>query len=101
MDEELKIVILLKGTKALLGVSKKDCDPVMETIVDTTLDDALAAVPNLVTLARARWATNPRNPKYEGPPVEKPPAPVPQRQPVAATAKPKDPQVAAGQKTMF
>lgn len=90
MEEELKVVILMKGTRAMIGVSRKDCDPVMETIVDTTLDGALAAIPNLVTLARARWATNPRNPKYEGPPVSPPPAPVPQRQP-AAIAKPKEP----------
>jgi len=100
VDEELKIVIRLKGSTALIGVQQKDTDPVMETILDTSIDGALAAVSNLVTLARQRWATNPRNPKYEGPPVSPPPVPVPQRQPVPFS-KPKDPQVAAGQKSML
>lgn len=84
--EELKIVITIKGRNALLGVQSPDCDPVFQTMLDTTLEQATAAAPALVELARLRWATNPRNPRYDRP-TPPPPPPLPTR-PVATAAAP-------------
>jgi hypothetical protein len=74
---ELKVVIHLKGTRAIIGIQGTDTDPVVETLAQATgsLEEALAYVPGVVERARERWATSPRNPKYEGPPP--PPAPTP------------------------
>ncbi len=73
-DEELKVVVNIKGTGAMLGVQKTGCDPVFETILDATFEQALEAVPALVELARLRWSTNPRNPDYDRPVPVAPPA---------------------------
>ena len=73
MEAELKIVIQLKGDRALVGVQGTNTDPVVETLTATSLNDVLAAIPGILDRAREKWATSPRNPKYEGPPP--PPAP--------------------------
>jgi hypothetical protein len=72
---ELKVVIQMKGERALVGVQGDGTDPVMETLEAGSLEAVLDAVPGIVAQARERWATSPRNPKYEGPPA--PPAPTP------------------------
>lgn len=100
MEEELKIVIQIKGDRALVGIQQKDTDPVLEPLEAVSLEEILAAVPTILARAREQWQSSPRRPKYEGPPVSPPPVPIPQRQP-AAISKPKDPQVAAGQKSMM
>jgi len=76
---DLKIVILLKEDRALIGVQAPDCDPIYETVLGTELDEVLASVPNLLKIAKDRWATNPRNPKAEIPP------PPPRATPAAST----------------
>ena len=77
MEAELKVVIQMKGTRALVGIQGKDTDPVLETVEApgnvTTLEAALAAVPAILDRARARWASTPKNPAYQRP--EPPPAP--------------------------
>lgn len=77
MEAELKVVIQMKGDRALVGVQGSDTDPVLELVEApgniTTLEAALAAVPAIVDRARARWATSPKNPAYQRPP--EPPAP--------------------------
>ena len=89
--EELKVVITIKGRNALLGVQSPDCDPVFQTIMATTLEQAVAAAPALVELARIRWATSPRNPRYDRP-TPPPPPPLPIR-PAAPAAAPVPKQV--------
>ncbi len=74
---ELKVVLQMWGTRALVGVQGDGTDPVVETLEVDSLKKLLAAVPGVVARARERWATSPRNPKYEGPPP-----------PPAATASP-------------
>ena len=100
--EELKIVIQIKENRALVGIQQKDTDPVLEPLEAVSLNEILAAVPAIMDRAREQWQASPRRPKYEGPPVSPPPAPIPQRQPVAK-GKPasNDPQVAAGQQSMM
>ena len=82
---ELKVVIHFKeGHRGLVAVQGKDTDPVMESFdlvgdeVEVWLAGAFAAVPDLLRRARERWASSPRNPVYQRPPVP-PPAPTPPR----------------------
>jgi len=80
MEAELKIVITLKGNRALVGIQGSDTDPVLEPVEAPTLEDALAAVPGVVERARARWAATPKNPAYQ-----RPPEPVPAARPALAS----------------
>ncbi len=90
---ELKVVIILKANKAMLGVQSPDCDPVYKTM-EGDLAAVLQVVPALVTDAKLQWAAAPRYPKADLP---KPVAPAtPATTPAAgksaakaATAQPK------------
>ncbi len=92
MEAELKVVIQMKGDRALVGVQGTNTDPVVETLPATSLNDVLAAVPGILERARERWAATPKNPAYQRPP--EPPAPA--RAVAAATRstpqRPPDPQ---------
>jgi len=63
---ELKIVIVMKSDRAMIGVQAPDCDPVYETM-DGDLPAVLAWVPKTVEVARLKWATSKRNPKADLP----------------------------------
>ena len=65
-DTELKVVIILKANKALLGVQSPDCDPVYRTM-EGDLAAVLQVVPTLVADARLQWAAAPRYPKADLP----------------------------------
>ena len=96
MDEDLKVVVHLKGGHAYIGVQEEGADPVMERVEAGDLDEALGAVPVVLNRARARWAESRRNPAYQGPP----PAPQP-RQPAASTprsSRSREPQETATQR---
>ena len=90
---ELKVVIILKANKAMLGVQSPDCDPVYKTM-EGDLAAVLQVVPVLVADAKLQWAAAPRYPKADLP---KPVAPAtPATTPAAgksaakaATAQPK------------
>jgi len=84
---ELKVVIVMKDDRAMLGVQSPDCDPVYTTM-DGSLATVLEKVPALVAEAKEKWEANPRYPKADLP---KPtPSPTPARTPTASTpAKPK------------
>ena len=92
-SNELKIVIVMKSDRAMIGVQAPDCDPVYETM-DGDLPAVLACVPKTVEVARLKWATSKRNPKADLP---KPAAPVTTatttaaRKPAAAKAAPAQP----------
>lgn len=74
---ELKLVLHLKGDRALVGVQQQGTDPIVEPVPAATLEELLGAVPGLVARARERWAQSPRNPAYQGPPIAPPPPPPP------------------------
>ena len=82
--DELKIVIILKADKVMLGVQSPDCDPVYTTL-QGTLAAALKAVPKLVKEAKEKWSTTPRNPKADLP------EPEPSSTPAAPKQKPAQP----------
>jgi len=63
---ELKVVIILKANKAMLGVQSPDCDPVYKTM-EGDLAAVLQVVPTLVAEAKLQWAAAPRYPKADLP----------------------------------
>jgi len=63
---ELKVVIILKANKAMLGVQSPDCDPVYKTM-EGDLAAVLQVVPTLVADAKLQWAAAPRYPKADLP----------------------------------
>ena len=69
---ELKVVIILKDNRAMLGVQSPDCDPVYKTM-EGDLAAVLQVVPALVADARLQWVAAPRYPEADLP---KPVAPV-------------------------
>ena len=71
---ELKVVIILKGNKAMLGVQSPDCDPVYKTM-EGDLAAVLEVVPVLVAEAKLQWAAAPRYPKADLPKPVAPPTP--------------------------
>ncbi len=73
---ELKVVIVMKGESAMLGVLTTDCDPVYTTITGD-LTAALQRVPTLVDEAKKKWTTSRLYPKANLP--EPPPTPAPTR----------------------
>jgi len=77
-SNELKVVIILKDSRVMLGVQSPDCDPVYTTL-EGTLADALKRVPKLVDEAKQKWIDSPRNPKANLPAPE--PGPSPARTP--------------------
>ena len=63
---ELKVVIILKANKAMLGVQSPDCDPVYKTM-EGDLAAVLQVVPVLVAEAKLKWTAAPRYPKADLP----------------------------------
>ncbi len=63
---ELKVVIILKANKVLLGVQSPDCDPVYKTM-EGDLSSVLQVVPTLVAEAKLKWTASPQYPKADLP----------------------------------
>jgi hypothetical protein len=87
---ELKVVIILKASRAMLGVQSPDCDPVYKTM-EGDLAAILQVVPMLVADAKQKWTAAPRYPKADLP---KPVVPATTTSPAASkptakTAQPK------------
>ena len=86
---EMKVVIILKDDRAMVGVQSPDCDPVYKTM-EGSLATVLEKVPALVAEAKQQWAANPRYPKADLP--KPPPSPTPARTPTASSTPKKPPQ---------
>ncbi|MDO8715392.1 MAG: hypothetical protein Q7J73_01070 [Dehalococcoidales bacterium] len=63
---ELKVVIILKDDRAMLGVQSPNCDPVYKTM-EGDLSAVLQVLPTLVADAKLQWAAAPRYPKADLP----------------------------------
>ena len=84
---EMKVVIVMKADRILMGVQAPDCDPVYTTM-EGDLGKALKKVPKLVAEAKQKWEAAPLNPKANLPEPE--PSPVQARtSTVAEPTKPK------------
>ena len=66
-EEELKVVVSIKGGRATIGVQQPSSDPHIETFDDADLPGLAQEVPAVTERARARWEENPKHPAYERP----------------------------------
>lgn len=64
--DEIKIVINIKGTRAVIGVNSPGCDPVFTT-VEGSLVEILGNTAQMVTAAQEKWKTTKKNPKIDIP----------------------------------
>lgn len=65
-----KIVLEEYEADVLVGIQKKDCDPVIKT-VDGSIEEVLEKMPALIAEAEEKWATSPKNPTYVAPKAAK------------------------------
>ncbi|MBA7630914.1 hypothetical protein ES703_38440 [subsurface metagenome] len=75
---EVKVVIVVKGERVIVGVKSPDCDPVMSSF-EGGLPAALERVPALVDQAQQQWDSNPRYPKADLPAEPEPAKPAASR----------------------
>ncbi len=87
-SNELKVVIIIKEDKIMIGAQSPECDPVYETLTGT-LAAALKRIPKLVVGAKEKWAANPKNPEANLPKPK--PVATPARTPAKAKEKPAQP----------
>lgn len=66
----VKLVMEEKDGKVVLGVSKENCDPLIETF-DGYIEDAFPTAHCLLEKAEVQWNTAPRFPSYQPPKQEK------------------------------
>ena len=95
-SEELKVVLSIRGGRAVIGVQRPSADPHIEAFDDVDLFGLADQFPAVVARARARWEEEPLHPAFDRP------APLPRqrnrRQQVATTpadteaAEPEQPQ---------
>ena len=65
--DDLKVVVSIKGGKAIIGVQRPSADPHIETFDDGDLTSLAQEVPAVTERARARWEETPKHPAYERP----------------------------------
>ncbi len=64
---ELKVVLSIKGDRAVIGVQKPASDPHIESFDDLDESGLTQEVPAVIERARARWEESPKHPAYERP----------------------------------
>ena len=64
---ELKVVLSIKGGRAVIGVQKPASDPHIESFDDLDESGLAQEVPAVIERARARWEESPKHPAYERP----------------------------------
>jgi hypothetical protein len=64
VKEEVKIVIILRGHSAAIGIQKPDCDPSFSR-AEGDLAAILETIPRLVEEAEQKWQSSPRYPECE------------------------------------
>ena len=65
--DDLKVVVSIKGGRAIIGVQKPSSDPHIESFDDGDLASLAQEVPAVTERARARWEDTPKHPAYERP----------------------------------
>ena len=65
--EELKVVLSIRGGRAVIGVQQPSADPHIESFEDTDLFGLADEFPAVVARAKARWEEEPRYPAYVKP----------------------------------
>ena len=65
--DELKVVLSIRGGRAVIGVQRPSADPHIESFDDTDLFGLADEFPAVVARAKARWEEEPRYPAYVKP----------------------------------
>jgi hypothetical protein len=76
MGDETKIVMVIKGLTATIGISKPDCDPIFFK-TDGPLPVMLGGIPRFLEDAEAKWKGAAQYPKTEVPAAPQPAAVTP------------------------
>ena len=66
-SDELKVVVSIKGSRAVIGVQQPSADPHIETFEDHDLPALAQEVPAVTERARAKWEEAPKHPTYPRP----------------------------------
>ena len=66
-SDELKVVVSIKGGRAVIGVQQPSSDPHIETFEGHDLPALAQDVVGVTERARARWEEAPKHPAYERP----------------------------------
>ena len=66
-QEELKVVVSIRGERATIGVQQPTSDPHIESFDDLDLTGLAQEVPAVAERAKARWGDEPRYPAHERP----------------------------------
>ena len=66
-SEDLKVVVSIKGGRAVIGVQQPSSDPHIETFEDHDLPALAQEVPAVTERAKAKWEEAPKHPAYERP----------------------------------
>ena len=66
-SDELKVVVSIKGGRAVIGVQQPSSDPHIESLDDVDESALAQEVPAVIERARARWEESPKHPAYERP----------------------------------
>ncbi len=65
--EDLKVVVSIKGGRAIIGVQQPSSDPHIESFDDPDLSGLTQEVPAVIERARAKWEDEPRHPAHARP----------------------------------
>jgi len=66
-SDALKVVVSIKGGRAVIGVQQPSSDPHIETFEDHDLPELAQEVTEVVERAKAKWEEAPKHPAYERP----------------------------------
>ncbi len=67
LNEDLKVVVSIKGNRATIGVQQPAADPHIESFDDGDLSGLAQEVPAVIERARARWEEAPKYPAHARP----------------------------------
>ncbi len=65
--DDLKVVVSIKGGRAIIGVQRPESDPHIETFDDLDEPGLTQEVPAVIERARVKWEDSPKHPAYERP----------------------------------
>ena len=66
-SDDLKVVLSIRGGRAVIGVQRPSADPHIEAFDDADLFGLAGQFPAVVARARTRWEEEPMNPAYDRP----------------------------------
>ncbi len=61
-----KVVLDEREGRVLVGAMQEGCDPILRN-VEGNMENAIAAIPQVLEEAEAKWQASPRNPAYKAP----------------------------------